>query len=197
MFGLIMAGIFTSVGTTCKVVVKKWRESSSVSDALRRIGGALFGLVPFLWMVALTYVWCSWSEEALSASSRVYTILFLSSLFTEITTHVMVSHMTGSAINVMDRTSILTLPPLLLANLFYDKIDLVLKRGFLAPAFSLAPERAQLRALLTPGIEESTLIPAMAVFSVVFTSLRVGITIIEVANALDISVFTVPKKKKI
>lgn len=197
MFGLMLSGVVTSVGTIGKVMAKKWRDSSSAFEAFRRIGEGLFGLLPFIWMMTLTYVWCSWSGEAMSPSCRVYTILLLSSMFTEITTHLMVSHISSGDIKIMERTSVLTLPPLLLANLFYGKVNMVLEKGLLAPSFARAQEQAQLRALLEPALAENSLIPAMTLFSILFTSLRVGITLREVARALDIPIFTVPKRKSI
>lgn len=194
MFGLMFAGVLTSVGTIGKVILKKCGDASSAGDALRDIVESLVGLAPLAWMLVSSWSWCSWSSVALSPSCRVFTILYLSSIFTEITTHVMISHISGTQIRVMSRLSVLVLPLILLANLFYYNVPYVLERGLFAPASLFSLEQAKLRDSLQPVISEQTIIPVVTLLSIAFTAYQVGHTYSEVAMSLGISIFTVKKK---
>jgi hypothetical protein len=88
----------------------------------------------------------------------------------------------------------MTLPSLLLANLFYGNTSQVLMHGIFAPASALALEQAKLRNLLEPAMSEETLIPLVTLLSIAFTAYQVASTYSEVARTLGISVFTVKKK---
>ena len=208
-FQLLIAQIFVLVGPAiikqfCTVLYKLYSDEK-VSKLQRNanLQQAALSLLLIFTFVVSTYLWCFISKSALT-ETPVYVYFFMTSVFTEMATHMMLMHTTSSDLNSLKRFTAWS-SMLLPLNAFYgnyqnvyNKLLTYLTHENITHFFIVNNQDGiggnDLDFVLTPIVNEVLLIQVLTVIAVVVAVFKGYRMVQGISEALDVNVFVLGKR---